>query len=517
MKLRPVISYSRWAGIFAALLAWSAAAQAPNDVRVALVIGNSAYSGRAALVNPANDASAMSATLKTLGFTVFEVKDASHAQMRDAIAQVQAGLKGKQGIGMLYYAGHGLQVDFRNYMVPVDARLTSASDIFSQTVDVGSVVEAFKAAGNRMNIVVLDACRDNPFAAGASAKGLAPLDAPSGTFLAYATAPGNVAEDGDAAAGNGLYTGYLVKELQRPAVQIEDVFKRVRLQVRQKSQGRQLPWESTSLEEEFVFNDGRAAAAQGGAPAPAPAAGTPRKSAERPAEAALAEEKADWDRIAKSRNPDDFYEFLKKHPSGAISELADATLERLSASKITKVANKEGVLQVHASKRFQLGDRYRYSIKDGYTNAVQFASPHVTELNDDTVRVGQSLLTREGAVISNPFFKVTDPPRQDLPAGDYAVGKKWSYVSTQTNLDGRQVRASGEVKIVALEDVTVPAGTFKAYRLEHLAFHSNGTRSKLITWMRPEWGLAIKMIREIRHPSGGPTLDTREALELPAR
>src|SRR5688572_24494330 len=118
MKLRPVISNLRWAGIFAALLAWSAAAQAPNDVRVALVIGNSAYAGRAALVNPANDASAMSATLKTLGFTVIEVKDGSHAQMRDAIARIREGLRGKQGIGMLYYAGHGLQVDFRNYMVP---------------------------------------------------------------------------------------------------------------------------------------------------------------------------------------------------------------------------------------------------------------------------------------------------------------------------------------------------------------------------------------------------------------
>jgi hypothetical protein len=107
-----------------------------------------------------------------------------------------------------------------------------------------------------MNIIVLDACRDNPFAEKASGKGLAQLDAPPGTYLAFATSPGNVAEDGDVAEGNGLFTQYLLKELQRPA-SIENVFKRVRLQVRQKSQGRQIPWDSSSLEEEFAFNDGK--------------------------------------------------------------------------------------------------------------------------------------------------------------------------------------------------------------------------------------------------------------------
>ncbi|MGE0675200.1 MAG: caspase family protein [Methylibium sp.] len=231
-------------------------AQAPVDVRVALVIGNAAYPGPAALVNPVNDARAMSATLKTLGFTVVDLKDASLSQMSQAVAQVRQSLAGKKGIGVLYYAGHGLQVDFRNFMVPVDAQLGSAADVPRQTVDVSQVIDAFREAGNRMNILVLDACRDNPFSDKASAKGLAPLDAPSGTFLAYATAPGNVAADGDPGSTNGLYTGYLVKELQKPATKIEDVFKRVRLQVRQHSKGRQIPWESTSLEEDFYFNDG---------------------------------------------------------------------------------------------------------------------------------------------------------------------------------------------------------------------------------------------------------------------
>ena len=167
----------------AALFTLSAEAQAPADVRIALVIGNSAYIGGAALANPANDAKAMATVLRGMGFDVLELRDGNKAQMNAAVVKVQAALKGKQGVGMLYYAGHGLQVDARNYMVPVDAKILKVADVPQQTVDVNSVVEAFKTAGNRMNILVLDACRNNPFGSINTGKGLAPLDAPSGTFL----------------------------------------------------------------------------------------------------------------------------------------------------------------------------------------------------------------------------------------------------------------------------------------------------------------------------------------------
>ncbi len=244
-----------------ALTALSAGAQAPLDIRVALVIGNAAYEGKGALANPVHDAKAMADTLKHLGFSVVELRDAGKSQMSEAIDKVRTSLNGKQGVGMLYYAGHGLQLDWHNYMVPVDARLWRALDVPAQAIDVNAVIDAFKSAGNRMNIVVLDACRDSPFASTGAGKGLAQQDAPPGTFLAYATAPGNVAEDGDERTadgqpGNGLYTQYLLLELRKPIAKIEDVFKRVRLNVRQRSQGRQIPWESTSLEDDFYFNDG---------------------------------------------------------------------------------------------------------------------------------------------------------------------------------------------------------------------------------------------------------------------
>ena len=251
--------YGHALGLAFILFAVAAPAQAPLDLRYALVIGNAAYPGPAKLDNPLNDAVAIATTLRALGFEVVELRNAGRLQMIGAVDKMTEQLKGKQATAVFYYAGHGMQLDWRNYMVPIDAKLNNSADILRHAVDLNTVVESFKKAGNRVNILILDACRDNPFkAASATGKGLAPLDAPAGTFLAFATAPGNVAEDGDIADGNGngLYTQYLLQELQTPAAKIEDVFKRVRLSVRKKSQGRQIPWESTSLEEDFYFNDG---------------------------------------------------------------------------------------------------------------------------------------------------------------------------------------------------------------------------------------------------------------------
>ncbi len=130
------------------LLTFAVSAQAPLDVRVALVIGNAAYAGSAALANPANDARAMADTLKQLGFTVVELRDSGKAEMSEAIVKVREALKGKQGVGMLYYAGHGLQLDWRNYVVPVDAKMDSAADVPNRAIDVNTVLDAFKDAGN---------------------------------------------------------------------------------------------------------------------------------------------------------------------------------------------------------------------------------------------------------------------------------------------------------------------------------------------------------------------------------
>lgn len=494
----------RRCGLIAAalsLFAVSVVAQAPGDVRVALVIGNAAYAS-SPLVNAANDAKAMAGTLKGLGFTVIELRDGDKAAMANAIANAHSTLKGKQGIGMLYYAGHGLQVDARNYMVPVDARLSKAADVPAQTVDVGAVIEAFKGAGNRMNILVLDACRDNPFGGIVTGKGLAPLDAPSGTFLAYATAPGNVAGDGDAKSGNGLYTQYLLEELKKPQARIEDVFKRVRFAVRKASGGRQIPWESTSLEEDFQFNSGRLVAAT------APTGEQLRAS--------FSQEKADWDRIKDSANPDDFYAFLQKYPSGTISEAAHSRLNVVQKPGL-RVQEVGGGQQQYAAAQLRLGDLF----ETRYTSTTKEVTPTIVVEEVTRIEAGHSEMTvrhplepgvaeqiwiRDSLGGIKAFPQATyDPPQQLVPGGLLQVGRSWTSVYQVTfappsTTAPRLVTAEG--RIVARETIKVPAGTFDVFRIDlrGRSVNAQGERTlpPAVYWMSPEIPIPVKTERPVR-------------------
>jgi uncharacterized caspase-like protein len=220
--------------------------------KYALVIGNSNYK-HSPLKNPANDARAISETLKRTGFDVAIRLDAVQAELSEAVQSFTQALAKSKGIGLFYFAGHGLQLAWRNYMIPVDADIRSATDIQKQGVEVGTLLSGITKAVNPLNVIILDACRDNPFGSlgGVDQKGLSQMDAPPSTLLAYATAPGNVASDGDGA--NGLYTEHLLREIAVPDAKVEDVFKRVRLHVRRRTNGLQIPWESTSLEEDFYF------------------------------------------------------------------------------------------------------------------------------------------------------------------------------------------------------------------------------------------------------------------------
>ena len=453
------LTFKRWLRRLvwgAALALASARAQAPVDHRIAIVIGNAAYPS-APLVNPANDAKSMREVLERMGFRVIEARDASKAQMQAAIAQAGNALTGRNGVGMLYYAGHGMQLDWRNYMVPIDARIGSAAEVASQTLDVQAVIDAFKLAGNRMNIVVLDACRDNPFAATASGKGLAPMDAPPGTLLAYATAPGNVAEDGTAQSGNGLYTQHLARELVQPGAKIEDVFKRVRFQVRKHSQGRQVPWESTSLEDDFYFD---------------PTVRTVKLAdAERAREAleALARENAQWNRIKASTQPDDFFAFLQSFPNGLLSEQAQFRLDQLQKARVQAQPGANGVVPLASgSNRYALGDEFVYDNIDGYTKAVTRNQRRVTFADDDRVEFndGRMILDQMGGVVLNRTGR-KEPALMPEPA-ELAVGKRWRSAFTNTQASGTTQTNYYDYKVVAFEEVTVPAGRFKAFKIEGL-------------------------------------------------
>ena len=173
--------------------------------------------------------------------------------MAAAVQSHVAEVAKRKSVGLFYYAGHGVQLAWRNYMLPVDAEVETIADIQRQGVEVNSLLEGLGRAGTAMNVIILDACRDNPFGhlQGVDQKGLSQMDAPRDTLLAYATSPGHVASDG--AGTNGLYTENLLREIAVREAKIEDVFKRVRLGVRRQSNGAQIPWESTSLEDDFYF------------------------------------------------------------------------------------------------------------------------------------------------------------------------------------------------------------------------------------------------------------------------
>lgn len=224
------------------------------DPRYALVIGNGSYTA-APLRNATNDASAVARVLEEAGFTVDLRLNASQKQMQEGITALGARLRGN-AVGLFYYAGHGVQLNGRNYLIPVGIEIARENDIVTRTVDVQQLLDRMGGAHNRMNVVILDACRDNPFSADgrAGAGGLSQLDAPTGSLIAFATAPGRVASDGRGA--NGLYTQHLLANIERRSIPIEEVFKRVRLGVRLDSKGAQVPWESTSLDTDFYFFPG---------------------------------------------------------------------------------------------------------------------------------------------------------------------------------------------------------------------------------------------------------------------
>lgn len=222
--------------------------------RTALIIGNANYSEKP-LQNPINDARSMAKSLNDLGFEVTLYVDATERQLKNAIRQYGNTLKERGGVGLFYYAGHGMQADGHNYLLPVDAKIQKENDVEFESVNLGRLLGELEYAENTLNILILDACRDNPFEAKFRSNGnggLAPIySMPVGTFIAYATAPGAVAFDGS--TEHGLFTQELLEAIQQPNTKLEDVFKYVRKHVREKSGGRQIPWDNSSLEGDFYF------------------------------------------------------------------------------------------------------------------------------------------------------------------------------------------------------------------------------------------------------------------------
>ena len=230
-----------------------------NQKRIALVIGNADYENAGRLANPINDAREMAKALTSLGFKVLEHEDLGQSDMKRAIDEF-GNMLSQYDVSLVFYAGHGIQVNGNNYLIPIDAKISSKKDVEYNAIDAGRILSKMEGSKSKTNIIILDACRNNPFERSwnravkinGGGGGLAFMNAPTGSLIAYSTAPGSTASDGEIGT-NGVYTSALLEHMKTPNITIEEMFKRVRVTVEAKTNKKQVSWESTSLKGNFFF------------------------------------------------------------------------------------------------------------------------------------------------------------------------------------------------------------------------------------------------------------------------
>ncbi|MES1152085.1 MAG: caspase family protein [Dongia sp.] len=297
--------------------------------RIALVIGNADYGGDlGVLPNPVNDARLVAKTLESIGFDVIEVEDADQNTMKRAIADFgdKVADAGTDATGLFFYAGHGLQVGGQNYLIPIHANISRERDVDIEAVSMDTVLKQMAFADSKVNIVILDACRNNPLSRGfrSTTKGLAEITVkPQGSFISYSTAPGDVAADGNGA--NSPYSTALAGALAKPGLDINDVFREVRAGVMDATHGKQVPWDSSSLTAPYYFV----------ASVP-PASPTPVFTAAAVDPKAI--ELTFWEAIKDSRSVDDFQAYLAKYPEGDFAGLAKIRIKQFGAQAAAPAA-----------------------------------------------------------------------------------------------------------------------------------------------------------------------------------
>jgi uncharacterized caspase-like protein len=321
----------------AAFIAWSVLAvllglaPAAAEKRVALIVGNGAYQHVGRLPNPRNDAELMAETLRSLGFTLIgdrALVDLDKHGFDNAVQSFGAQLQGAD-VGLFYYAGHGMQLRGTNYLVPVGANPTKEADVDFQMLDANLVLRQMEGSGTKLNVVILDACRNNPFIGRglrATARGLAQMQAPEGTLISYATQPGNVALDGT--GGNSPYTKALAQTMRRAGLDIFQTFNEVGLAVKTATGGSQQPWVSSSpIAGTFYFSGAPAVQNSG----PIPPQPDPARF-----------EIIFWESIKNEKNSQLFEAYLKRYPAGAFADIAKINLQQQKIAAMQSTIDQPG-------------------------------------------------------------------------------------------------------------------------------------------------------------------------------
>jgi hypothetical protein len=426
---------------------------AGREARVALVIGNAAYAD-APLTNPVNDAKDVAAALRKLGFTVIVRTDVSQRDMRREIRQFGVQLR-RAEVGLFYFAGHGVQVKGINYFVPVDAVIQSEADAEDMSIDASYVLHTMEEAQAKVSIVILDACRSNPFARSfrSPAGGLAQMTAATGSLMAYATAPGAVAADGS--GRNGTYTKHLLASLDDADSDILKVFQRTRAGVVKETGGRQTPWESTSLIGEFRFRQGRNSV-----------------------DAAL-----------------------------PVTTIAAPPVVAIAAPAVAAIAPDPAPPSATPAPWMpKVGDTWKYQYTDGFNTKNRTIFVHrVTSISEN--QIGEVMYFADKTAFSDRKAFASDPqfvqrelqgmrrtefaPYLQAFAHDPSFGRLYAVRGLSEHAKPWQI--SG--RLVGRETVIVPAGRFETIKLELIGYRfpeaatsvgvSEGTRTQHLIWYAP--------------------------------
>lgn len=405
-----------------------------QEPRLALVIGNSTYAS-SPLRNPVNDARAVAKNLQSLGFQVIHRENVGLKAMAKAVREFGVQLSEKRGVGLFYYAGHGMQVGGRNYLIPVDADIQSEDDVAYNALDANQVLGKMDSARNRLNIVVLDACRNNPFARSfrSASSGLAEMKAPSGTLVAFATSPGSVASDGEGT--NGIYTKHLISYMGREGVSIEQVFKQVRIGVMQDTKDQQTPWESSSLVGDFYFKSAPAAAQVASVVPASPVA----------VEISTASiELAFWESLKASKYLGDYLAYIDQYPNGKFAALARSRIKQFAEEEKQKPGEFEMTFWNSIQNSHSPADFQAYLSQYPGGRFISLARNRLEQLSEEGKRPVASATAM--ASIAPIVQSVSVSVKSALPK----VGDSWSY--TYKDLWGIKPEQILKYEVVSVAD-----------------------------------------------------------------
>lgn len=424
--------------------------------RIALVIGNGAYAHASPLANPSNDAKAICEKLEALGFTVFRGFDLGYQQLGKQVVEFEQAIKGAD-VTLLFYAGHGLQVHGKNYLVPVDAKIDGVAELKFSTILFDDILEPMTRL-SKAALVFLDACRDNPFARNVARSlgqrsvsgGLAKIEAASGSFISFATAPDQVAYDGH--GENSPFTSAFLRHVDTPGLSLSDVMIDVRNSVLEETNGKQEPWDQSSLRSRFYFVPEE----------PKPA--TPQIPAE------LAEAQAAWKDIEHSANIGNLTAFKNRYAGTVYADYAENRINELRTAdekaKAAKEAQRRAEEDEHRAEE-QVTEQQRLARERQAAEArAQDDSAFAKALKEDTVAAYKTYMSayRQGAHIAdaNAAIRRLKPfPIKALLAGVSVLALITGGVVVYRNWTETPEISRQEAKAIAPETVLIPGGTFQ--------------------------------------------------------